>query len=374
MKCIQEKIAHQKSLKLSITKEAIEINHKERVLAAVNLEEPDRVPIFLATPGFTEAFRSRLSEYLGISDPIELNKALDLDCGPSFPRSLILTEGVTGRIRKRLPDGSFIDEWGVTLRTPKDTDFIFLDYPLKSMDDFERHEFPEPPSEFDNLIKTIKEYGDQYPIIGGFGWALFERAWLLRGFTNFMIDLTRHKGFVDKLLDKILAYDIEYAKRICEYDIDIFYIGDDYGMQDRLLMSPKTWRKFFKPRLKKLLKVPKKRGLPVCIHSDGNISEIIPDLIEVGITILNPVQPLALDPAYVKQNYGDQLAQYGTIDIQKTLPFGTPEDVKNEVITRVQTVGYNGGLILATTHSVLPDTPVENFLAFVKAAKKYGVY
>jgi hypothetical protein len=114
--------------------------------------------------------------------------------------------------------------------------------------------------------------------------------------------------------------------------------------------------------------------LPISFHSDGNIAEIVPDLIEIGVTILNPIQPLALDPSKVKGNHGSQLALYGTIDIQRTLPFGTTEDVKNEVINRLKTCGQGGGLILAPTHSVLPDVPVENYLAFIKAAKKYGTY
>jgi len=109
-------------------------------------------------------------------------------------------------------------------------------------------------------------------------------------------------------------------------------------------------------------------------HSDGNIEKIIPDLIDIGVNILNPVQPRALNPKIVKEKYGEKLAQWGTIDIQYTLPFGTINDIVKEVLTRIKTVGYDGGLILAPSHTILPDVPIENYLAFVKFAKKYGIY
>ncbi len=346
----------------------IDINHKERVLAAINLEEPDRVPIF---SNFTQVFEEQLCKYLGIKDQVTLSKFLDLDCFLLPHEARAIAPGKI--IKKKFPDGSFIDEWGIRQKIPGETDFLFLEHPLKNIEDLDNYEFPELPS-INYLKENVRKFGEEYAISGGFGWVFFERAWLLRGFSNFMMDMIMHPSFADKLLDKILSYNMAVAESQCELPIDIFQVGDDYGMQDRLMMSPNLWRKFIKPRLKKLFEIPRTKGLPISLHSDGNISDIVPDLIEIGVTILNPIQPLALDPANIKEKYGNKLTLYGTIDIQRTLPFGTTEDVKNEVITRLKTCGYGGGLILAPTHSVLPDVPAENYLTFIKAAKKYGTY
>ena len=141
-----------------------------------------------------------------------------------------------------------------------------------------------------------------------------------------------------------------------------------------MLMSPATWRRFIKPRLAKLAAIPRKKGIPTFLHCDGNPTAILDDLVEVGVTVLNPVQPLAIDPSYVKEKYSDDLCLFGTIDIQRTLPFGTPEDVQKEVITRMETCGRNGGLILSPTHNVPPDVPMANVLALAEAVQKYGKY
>jgi uroporphyrinogen decarboxylase len=117
-----------------------------------------------------------------------------------------------------------------------------------------------------------------------------------------------------------------------------------------------------------------KPGLPVFYHSDGNPEAIIPDLIEIGVTILNPVQPECIDPAQIKKKYGEQLALWGCIGTQTTMPFGTPDDVRREVRQRIETAGYDGGLVLGPTHSLEPDVPWENIVALYEAIEEYGIY
>ena len=140
---------------------------------------------------------------------------------------------------------------------------------------------------------------------------------------------------------------------VCKYDIDIFFSSDDLGTQHLLFFPPEIFRKFFKERWRKLLKIPRNKKIPIMFHSDRNIEKIIPDIIDIGIDILNPIQPKALNPKIVKEKYGEKIAQWGTIDIQYTLSFGTINDIMNEVLNRIRTVGYDGGLVLAPSHTIL---------------------
>jgi uroporphyrinogen-III decarboxylase len=134
-----------------------------------------------------------------------------------------------------------------------------------------------------------------------------------------------------------------------------------------MLISPKTWRRFFKPLMATFISTLKSinTDVKVAYHSDGNISPIIPDLIEIGLDVLNPIQPRSMGPVEMKKKYGDKLCFWGSVDEQYTLPFGTPAEVEREVITRLQTLGKNGGLIIGPTHHVQLDTPLENFWAMV---------
>jgi uroporphyrinogen-III decarboxylase len=148
----------------------------------------------------------------------------------------------------------------------------------------------------------------------------------------------------------------------------MIWAGDDVGTQHRMLISPAVWRRFLKPRLASFIASLKQRsaGLKIAYHTDGCVYPIIPDLIEIGIDVLNPVQPQSMDPEKLKREYGIRLCFWGTIDIQHTLPYSTPADVSAEVLERLRTVGKNGGLIMGTTHNVQLDPPMENFWALVK--------
>ena len=155
------------------------------------------------------------------------------------------------------------------------------------------------------------------------------------------------------------------AKKLVELGVDMIWIGDDVGCQDQMLISPDTWRQLFKPCMATFISSLKDINpeVKIAYHSDGVINQIIPDLIDIGLDVLNPIQPQCMDPARIKKQYGTNLCFWGTIDEQHTLPFGTPEDVKNEVITRLKTIGKDGGLIIGPTHHIQLDTPLENFQA-----------
>ncbi|MEE8324047.1 MAG: uroporphyrinogen decarboxylase family protein, partial [Candidatus Humimicrobiaceae bacterium] len=151
---------------------------------------------------------------------------------------------------------------------------------------------------------------------------------------------------------------------------------DDMGAQDTMVISPEMWRKYFKPRMAKLYSELKSinPGLKIAYHTDGSVYPIIDDLLEIGLDILNPIQPKSMDPYLIKKKYGKDLTLWGTIDIQETLPFGSTEDVEKEVRERIKGLAPGGGFIISPTHHVQIDTPLENFFTFWDTAEKYGKY
>jgi len=174
-----------------------------------------------------------------------------------------------------------------------------------------------------------------------------------------------------------MDYNLRLGFKILDAGVDILYTGDDFGMQTGLLVSYNTWKEFFYPRWTKLFQEFKKKrpDIKIAYHSDGYIVPLIDDLIEAGVDILNPVQPSCMDPAMLKKRYGRNLSFWGTVDVQHTLPFGTPEDVENEVKERLKTVAPGGGLILGSTHNVqFSENAVENVLKFYKVVKEFGSY
>jgi uroporphyrinogen decarboxylase len=208
------------------------------------------------------------------------------------------------------------------------------------------------------------------------GGTIFETAWGLRGYEALVLDMMTDNKFAACLLDKITSFSISNACFFAECGADIILTGDDFGMQDRMMISPAMWQEWFKPRYAKLITSVKAINPDVLVfyHSDGMIEPIIPELIEIGVDILNPVQPECMDPKKLKQEYGDRLAFWGTIGTQSTMPFGTTAEVKAVVKERIHTVGEDGGLLIAPTHMLEPDVPWENVLAFFEAVETYGVY
>jgi len=162
-------------------------------------------------------------------------------------------------------------------------------------------------------------------------------------------------------------YHLVVTQKLVGLGVDMIWLGDDVGAQNAMLMSPAMWRKYFKPRMANLIASLKKINprVKIAYHSDGMIFPIIPELIEIGLDVLNPIQSAAMDPAKLKNEFGDRLCFWGSVDLQHTLPYGTPSEVEAEIITRLKTIGKNGGLIIGPTHNIQLDTPPENFWAMV---------
>ncbi len=345
------------------------MKHRERVQMALNHQKPDRCPMHIS---FTPEFALRLNRAMGLESesPVDyaLERALDQD--------LLLSS--VGWVNSYYQDKQdYIDEWGVEWRvieykTPFGDGYYteVNHHPLHEDEAVDAYQPPDPdrPELYFEAEKTIKAYKDEYWIVGVTVTTIFETAWALRGFEKLLTDLSLAPDLADQILEIPYQYHLTAAKTLTKLGVDMIWLGDDVGAQDGMIISPKMWRKFLKPRMAEFIKELKtiNPNVKVAYHSDGNIINIIPDLIEIGLDVLNPIQPACMDPSQIKKAFGDHLCFWGSIDEQHTLPFGSPNDVRNEVINRIETLGKNGGLILGPTHHIQLDTPLENFWAMVK--------
>jgi Uroporphyrinogen decarboxylase (URO-D) len=351
------------------------MKHRDRVLTALSHEIPDRCPMQIS---FTPEFASRLSREMelgiekihnphGGGNTYELERHLDED--------MLLTS--VGWANSYYQDAAeYIDEWGVGWRSVEYTTPYgagcyteFSHHPLADDRAIDSYQPPDPtrPELYREAEWVLQNFKNEYWIVGVTVTTMFECAWALRGYERMLSDFALNPEIAERLLDFPYEYHLTAAKKLTQMGVDMIWIGDDVGAQKAMLISPKMWRKFLKPRMANFIAELKAINpqLKVAYHSDGFIYPIIPDLIEIGLDVLNPIQPASLDPVRLKQDFGDKLCFWGSIDEQHTLPFGSPSDVRNEVQTRLETLGKNGGLIIGPTHHVQLDTPMENFWAMV---------
>jgi len=284
------------------------------------------------------------------------------------------------------PEGARIDEWGIGwIRTPSSYHFEHILHPLaKAATVKEIKEYPFPDVEADYRYEGLAARVSQVKA-GGFavtssamavGGTVFWPAYKLRGMEQLLIDFMVHPEMAHALLDEVTSRLAVMAERMAAAAVDILRLADDLGTQLAPMMSLDTFRRFIKPRLATVIASAKrvKPDILVLFHSDGHVQEFIPELIDIGVGILNPVQPECMNPAEIKRQYGDSLAFWGTIGTQTTMPFGTTDDVRRVVKERIETVGKGGGLLIAPTHVVEPEVPWENIMAFVEAVEEFGYY
>lgn len=343
---------------------------KDRVLTALNHRKPDRTPCYC---GYTPEAAETLLGYLGKSHTGPIG-AQDIPFLMGHDL-LVADHGVGMSYYSNHETEEYTCEWGIGWKwvdIPGGRYTEIVGHPLADENALDAWSPPDPlkPGRYDALKELLRVHGERYAIVGGMGSILFEPAWHLRGFEAFLADLAINGDFAHALLDKIFGYQMASGNIIAGLGADIIWLGDDFGTQDSLIMSPATWREFFKDKYARLFSSFKsiKPDIKIAFHSDGNVEPLLPEFIEVGVDIFQAVQPLSVDPARLKKRFGDRLSFWGAIDIQHTMPFGTPEDVEAEVRTRIETVGYDGGYILAPSHALQPDIPLENMLAFYKAA------
>lgn len=351
------------------------MNHRERVQIALNHETPDRCPMQVS---FTPEFADRLWADMqmrgesahnphGGGNSYKLERALGQD--------LILTS--VGWVNSYYQQkGDYVDEWGIAWRSIKYTTPFGeghytepVGHPLAEEDAIDDYKAPDPnrPELYRDAARVIEQFKNEYWIVGVVVTTIFETATALRGYMQILKDFIAHPELLDRLLDIPYQYHLTAARRLVEMGVDMIWLGDDVGGQKAMLISPAHWRKFLKPRMACIISELKRINpqVKVAYHSDGAIDPLIPELIEIGLDVLNPIQPACMDPAKLKKQYGKNLCFWGSIDEQHTLPFGTPAEVEAEVRTRLSTIGKGGGLIIGPTHNVQLDTPMENFWAMI---------
>jgi len=352
---------------------------RENVLRALRRDNPESVPFeFVLCPAHIENFKRKTGteDYMSYYDfplrYVELNPTrLKTDFSVFYDE---------------LPAGAeplnWNPEWGVLGVQGSTAHFQEMLHPMKNFDSTEQIEaYPWPDFTADyrweGIPAKVKQLKDNDLIaVAAMQMTVFEVSWYLRGMDKFMMDLVINRDFADALMDKIIDIRVEMAKRYAQAGFDILMLGDDVSTQEGMMLSPELWRETQKWRLEKVIKAAKQVNPEILIfyHGDGNLQTIIPDLIEIGVEILNPVQPECMNPIEIKRLYGDRLSFWGTLGTQTTMPFGTPEQVKQTCRELIEQVGKGGGLLLAPTHVLEPDVPWENIEAFLEAVKEYGKY
>jgi len=262
------------------------------------------------------------------------------------------------------------DEFGVTWST-SDIDRGSPIGPCLTAPDLSDYTFPDArvSYRFDGIDAWCEKNRDAYTII----WVgdLWERATFMRGMEDLLLDLALHSTFVEELLRGITDFILETMTVLFErFTFDGVALSDDYGTQKALLMSPAHWRRFIKPRLADIYGLAKKHGRTVFHHSCGNNSDVVGDFIDVGLDILHPIQPEAMDIRWLKREFGRRLTFCGGVSTQDLLPYGTPDEVREEVRRLKREMGEGGGYILEPGITLQADVPVENMTAMIDEARK----
>jgi len=354
---------------------------KERFLKTINHQKPDRLPLYVSlTPQVAEKLSAHFN--LPYETPIDSLLSSRISHMGLLTAMGVDAVGIAANAPKHNPtktlaDGLIINEWGMIFRNSGLYN-EFAQFPLahaETASDIEKYPFPEPFAEgrFDSAKITLAKYSKEYGIIADLECSIFETAWYLVGLEKFLMDLMLEAPYVDTLLDKISYINTETGKELIRMGADVIWCGDDFGSQQTCIMDMETWRKYFKPRMKKMFAAFRKVNpkIKIAWHTCGAIVDLIPDFIEIGLDILNPIQPMAagMDPVFLKKNFGNDLIFFGGICVQDLLPNGTPDSIKKEINRRAKILGSDGGYIIAPAHNIQPDTPVENILALFEAVK-----
>jgi uroporphyrinogen decarboxylase len=330
------------------------MERKQRVINALNHKETDIIPYHI---DFTEQEHQIMADYLKDKDFEEkLGVHLHYIQYWGWP---------TERQDKK---GHFVDAYGVEWnRSGVDKDIGVIDHPIIA--DISERTYKFPPIDHKRIeadMERMLEGKEDKFTMGAIGFSVFERAWSLLSMEEVFVAMLTEPQKLSKLFDDICEYNLEVMNTMLKYPIDGFYFGDDWGQQKGLMMGADNWRKYIKPVMKKLYANAKSKGKFVLQHSCGDISEIFPDLIEIGLDCYQTFQPEIYDIEKIKNEYGNNLCFWGGISTQRLLPYETPEVVKSETKRILEIMSKGGGYIAAPTHAIPLDVPPQNVLAMLE--------
>jgi uroporphyrinogen decarboxylase len=333
------------------------MTRRERVTMALDHQEPDIVPYHIT---FTIPILEQLRRHTGRKDIDSLTGNHLAIYNPVAPDAWVEVEPNTWR-----------DQFGVIWDRTIDKDIGNVANCCLPEPTLDGCQLPDPhdPRRYDRYEEFCRTHADAF-VLNEIGFSLFERAWTLRGMENLLIDMHLHPEFVEELLDAIVEYNLAILRHALEFPIDGCRFGDDWGTQQGVMMGPELWRRFLKPRLARQYALVHEHGRRVFIHSCGAVSELFDDLIEIGVDCFNPFQPEVMDVYEMKRRYGGRLSFYGGLSTQRTLPFGSPDEVQAEARRLMREIGRDGGYILAPAHDVPRDVPLANVLALIEAARE----
>ncbi|HUV08054.1 MAG TPA: uroporphyrinogen decarboxylase family protein [Spirochaetia bacterium] len=375
------------------------MTNRERMFKTFNHENADRIPSAIHARG--EVQRA-LAEYYGVLSYREVLRLLGADTygrlifDAAFPG---FKDKTTAVLRGDCPGAgnryifhdtrTFEDGWGVIRRVGRDGKYVeWVTGPLAEAGDPDEYAGWSELEKFSmqTLYEGEQDFCDSTELSAFFNRIKsedlvvqvvttqpYKTAWLLRGMENVLADYLINRPFLEKLYDRIFHIAGEILRRCTQAGADIIGFDGDIAMQDRVIMGPESWRAVDKPRLAELLASCKAINPDVVtfIHSDGDVSEILPDLIEVGFEVIDPIQPECMDPAEVKRLYGEQITLHGCGSLQRTLPFGSPADCRQEVIHLIERCGRGGGLVLRVSNNMDDNIPMENIASWYETARDY---
>ncbi len=374
--------------------------HRERLLAALNHEEADRVPMDFGSASPTaitmDAYQG-LVDHLGVDSEVEYLSAMNQVVYPAeevLRRFDIDTRGViAGRYKgghqKVVDDVTRIDEFGVTWKRPVGTatkHSLHVDGPFHDIapdiDAIEGFAWPDPDNEgvvadLRARVDAIKAAGDHAIVLylpGG----VIHRGYAMRGFERYLKDLYKAPAFVTRLMDKLCDYWVAVAERAIDEagpeNIDVVFFGEDLGTQEGAMFDPELYARMIKPRHRRMAEAVKSRSnAKICFHCCGSAYRFIDHLIDIGVDALNPVQVTAanMEPERLKADFGDRISFWGGINTQVILPGGTPAEVTAETRRIIDILGRDGGYVLNAVHNIQPEVPPENIIAMFDAGLGY---
>lgn len=373
---------------------------RQRIMDAIGHREPDRIPVdfgsSMVTSIHVEGYEN-LKNYLNIGtdrkteiargrslvavvDP-EVQDRLNVDA------RMLIVNGPDGWEAEEARD-SVVDEWGIEWERPKG----FSNYEIKksplqgkiSVDDVRNMKWPDASAAkfmggLRDRAKALRNSTDK-AIVANLAMQIHTQSYFLRGFSEYLMDLVLNQKLIEAIMDRVLEIFVERTVNIMseigEF-VDIVYVADDLGAQNGPLFSPQVYRKILKPRQKKLFEAIKRNSdVKILYHTCGAVVEFIDDLAEIGVDILNPVQTSAggMEPKVLKSRFGKKICFWGGIDTQQVLPFGKPQDVRDEVKRRIEEFASGGGYVVAAIHNIRPEVPPENIVAMIEAVHEFGKY